>query len=168
MWKTLYKLSVGVALAAVAFAPTAALAQLPPLPPLPVVFRPLPSGLLPSLVPVDHRLPSESAVKPFTLAPSQFPHALTSPALMNYLQSADLQEFGLATAAQLLAIATPEALAMLIVDGDTLTRGITAPTTVATTTTPMTAVTTYTGVTSAIWFATKTLFDQGRMTSGLA
>jgi hypothetical protein len=35
MWKTLYKLSVSMALAAVAFAPTAALAQLPPLPPLP-------------------------------------------------------------------------------------------------------------------------------------
>jgi hypothetical protein len=87
---------------------------------------------------------------------------------MDYLQSADPREFGLATAAQLLAIATPEALAMLIVDGDTLTRGITASTTVATTTTPMTAVTTHTGVPVAIWFATKTLFEQGRMTSGLA
>jgi hypothetical protein len=35
MWKNLYKMSVSVALAAVAFAPTAALAQLPPLPTLP-------------------------------------------------------------------------------------------------------------------------------------
>ena len=44
MWKNLYKMSVSVALAAVAFAPTAALAQLPPLPggPPPFAVRPPP------------------------------------------------------------------------------------------------------------------------------
>jgi hypothetical protein len=51
------------------------------------------------LVPVDRPLSPAASVQPFAPAPSQLPRALTSPALMDYLQSADLKKFGLATAA---------------------------------------------------------------------